>query len=110
MRLDIQHTFDSQCEKCKGRCVKDVTGKSQHTPTPETQKEMHQHLESVLRGKNKPAFANDEIPLILRAVNSHEALLEIAKAMLMFLQMGKDLQDRVFADKIREVVAQAEGK
>ena len=52
---------------------------SHHTPTPENQNEMSQHLESVLHGRRKPAFANDEIPKILRAVNSHEELLKAAR-------------------------------
>ncbi len=95
--------------------------KQQHTPTPwEVIKEdgwdtvyidgptLDSRGFVVIPDTTKRAYA--DAAFIVRAVNSHDDLVEIAKAMLMFLQMGKELQDRVFADKIREVVAQVEGK
>jgi hypothetical protein len=54
---------------------------------------------------NSGAFSDCPIgALIVRAVNSHDALLAIAEAMLMFLQMSNKKEDIAFANKIRAVV------
>ncbi len=55
-----------------------------------------------IEGMNAEANA----AFIVRAVNSHEALLDIAKAMLAFVK--QDPQSKDFANEIGMVIAQAE--
>lgn len=77
------------------------TKTQQHTPTPQ-----ELHLRSVLSDKD---YSPERIEEIVRAVNSHEALLEAAKLALEYFN-DKDVTGQwTPTNALREVVAQAEG-
>lgn len=81
--------------------------KTQHTPTPLGK------LLGKLKAKALPHINNEELRNIdreiVRAVNSHEELLEKLKWAKMALTMNRR-PDKCYIDDLKRVIAKAEGK
>lgn len=98
------------------------TQKREHTPTPwELEHVWEDQNRALIRGKYLRVIvdraedfgnAKTDAEFIVRAVNSHEALLECAKMFLDFdrlAQEGKPVPYDYLMEKAKETIAQAEG-
>ena len=75
-----------------------------------------QQLASIL--EHVPQFIDDEKTYIVRAVNSHEELLEIAKTINEYFVNRQSVngsivindEDKTLAEQVKQALARAEGK
>lgn len=120
MRNRILHTYDAQCDKCKGVCKLDVSkpqptaNVSEHTPTPwrvilaptqiVTDDQIIANIVDVSNVPNSPEkYAN--AAYIVLAVNSHSLLLTALKCLV----SGNEPYSGCNIERAQQAIAKAEG-
>lgn len=84
-----------------------TTNKTEHTPTPV---DIQMENIAVLDLLTREGYSGRLIDRIETAVNSHEALLEMAKGYLDFLKDRIGAIEESEIEEAKRIIAQAEGK